>query len=124
MNAHGTYPFTINGHLGISIDVQVGYLGNGRDVLHVGGITAGAEDASNFGAGIDVMRCNECPCCVVYERLEFNWKPLNWDIGQPLFDDGCCGRTYFSSEFRNIVATSCPSVFGAPNPLVQRIRTP
>lgn len=32
--------------------------------------------------------------------------------------------TYFARDSRNISATSKPSVFGAPKPLVQRMRTP
>ena len=71
-----SYPFTINNHLGILVEVQVPYLGYVGDILHVGSITASTENASNFGGGINVMRGNECSSSVIYKRLEFNGKFL------------------------------------------------
>jgi Asp/Glu/hydantoin racemase len=55
----------------------MGYLRNIRDILHVGSIATSAENASNFSARINVIGGNERSSCIVYERLEYNWKFLD-----------------------------------------------
>lgn len=63
-------PLAVDRHLRVAWDSPVFELGDVLDVLHVGGVAAGAEDDGNLGVGVDVVRGDERPGCVVDERGE------------------------------------------------------
>ena len=116
-------PFAIDSHVNISCYTEFFQLWRIFDMLHIRSITSCTEDTSDLGFWVDIMRCNQCPSCIVDNSSEFNWEFLfckvnDWE--ERLWE----GPTYFSSDFRNISATSRPSVLVAPKPFVQRIKTP
>jgi hypothetical protein len=120
------YPFAIDGHLRLVVDAQVFDLMDLPDALHVGSITAGAEDHRNTRARIDVRRRDEGSGSVVDERRQL----CGHILGTPRVkhDDSCVREerklTCLFKLSRNIAATSRPSVLAAPKPLVQRMSSP
>lgn len=63
-----TYPFAVDGHLGLVVDAQVFDLMDLSDALHVGSITASTEDHCNTRVRIDVRGRDEGSGGVVDER--------------------------------------------------------
>ena len=61
MGGDHTHPLAVDGHLHVRIDPKFGDLGDVADPLHVRGVAAGTEDASDSRLGVHVVRRNERP---------------------------------------------------------------
>ena len=50
------HPFTVDRHVHVGVDAQVRDLGDVPYALHVRGVATSAENASNAGLGVHVVR--------------------------------------------------------------------
>lgn len=117
-----THPFTINRHLRIVLDPQRLALFNIAHLLHIRSVTSRSEDDSDLRAWVDVVRGDERAGRVVDEGGECYWDIL----GNQLSAAGTKewegkARTALPRDSMNMAATSRPSVFVTPKPLVQRM---
>lgn len=71
-----THPFAIDSHIGSRVDAETLDLFYVFDVFHIGSITSRAKYNGNFRPRIDVVRGNQCACCVVDQCSQFNGQIL------------------------------------------------
>ena len=116
---------TVNAHFGADVNATACDLWNVLHPFHVCGVAAGSKDDSDLGLWIHIVRSDERPSRVVDQRCQLNMELLRCLLSRWLRPDKeVQGRTYFSSDFLNISATSRPSVFGAPKPFVHLMSSP
>ena len=66
-----TYPFAVDCHLHVRVESEACDLGNVANALHVRGIAARTEDASNTRLGVHVVRRDERARGITCQRDDF-----------------------------------------------------
>ena len=62
---HMTHPFTIDSHFRLRINAQTFNFLDVLDMFHIRRITSSPKNDGNLRSGIDIMRGDECPRCVI-----------------------------------------------------------
>ena len=120
-----TFSFTVDAHFGTDVNATACDLWNILHPFHVCGVAAGSQDDSDLGFRVHMREAMSVPVVSLINTVSWmrscygtycqhGWNP----------DKEVKGRTYFSSDFLNIPATSRPSVFGAPKPFVHLMSSP